>query len=86
MRRRAAQEFQAAAVSVLQAVLDEGNGQLRHVNADPVAAILLRCVNGCAAATERVEHEAARIAARQNDALQQCHGLLRRIAEAFLMP
>ena len=51
----AAHEFQAAAVGVLQAVLDEGNGQLRHVYADPVAAVLLGGVNGRAAAAERVE-------------------------------
>src|ERR1035437_1820807 len=80
---RAAHKFQAAAVSVLQAVFDEGNRELRHVNADPVPAILLRCVNRRAAAAEGVEHEVARIAARQNDALQQRHGLLRRVAEAF---
>lgn len=34
-------EFHLDAVGVLQAVLDERNGQLRHVNADPVAAEFL---------------------------------------------
>src|ERR1035437_8320661 len=80
---RAAHKFQAAAVSVLQAVFDEGNRELRHVNADPVPAILLRCVNRRAAAAEGVEQEVARIAARQNNALQQRDGLLRRVAETF---
>jgi len=31
MRRRAAHEFQAGAVGVLQAVFDEGDGELRDV-------------------------------------------------------
>jgi hypothetical protein len=39
----------------LQAVLDEGNGESGHVNADPVAAEFLGGVNGRAAAAERVE-------------------------------
>src|ERR1035437_6397348 len=80
---RAAHKFQAAAVCVLQAVFDEGNRELRHVYADPVPAILLRCVNRRAATAEGVEHEVAGIAAGLDDSLQQCHGLLRWISEAF---
>jgi hypothetical protein len=47
----------------LQAVLDEGNGELGHVYANPVAAKFLGGVNGRAAAAERVEHHVAGIAA-----------------------
>ena len=71
------------AVGVLQAVLDERNGQLRHVNADPVAAEFLGGVNRRAAAAERVQHHVAGIAAGLDDPLQQRHGLLRRVAETF---
>jgi hypothetical protein len=41
----------------LQAVFDERNGKLRHINADPVAAEFLGGVNRRAAAAERVEDE-----------------------------
>ena len=80
----AGHEFQPGAVGVLQAVLDEGNGELRHVNADPVAAEFLGGVNGRAAAAERVQHHVAGIAAGLDDPLQQRHRLLRRVAETFL--
>jgi hypothetical protein len=43
----------------LQAVFDERNGELRHVNADPVAAEFLGGVNGGATAAERVENQSA---------------------------
>ena len=39
-----------------QAVLDDGNGELRDINADPIAVELLGGVNRRAAAAERVEH------------------------------
>ena len=77
-------EFQAGAVGVLQAVLDEGNGELRHVNADPVATEFLGGVNRRAAAAERIQHHVAGIAAGLDDPLQQRHGLLRRVAETFV--
>ena len=80
-------EFHPAAVGVLQAVLDEGNGQVRHINADPVAAEFLGGVNRRAAAAERVEHHVAGIAAGLDDPLQQRHRLLRRssrIAQPFM--
>ena len=50
-------EFHPAAVGVLQAVLDERNGELSNINADPVAAEFLGGVNRRAAAAERVQHQ-----------------------------
>ena len=54
------------------------------VDADPVAAHLLRRMNGGAAAAERVEHHVAGIGGGGEDAFEQGHGFLRGVAEAFL--
>lgn len=43
----------------MPAVLDEANGQLRHVNADPVAAESLGGVNRRVTAASQVEHHVA---------------------------
>ena len=68
---------------LLQAILLQGDRQVRDVDADPAAAELLRRGDGRAAATERIEHHVAGVAAGLDDAFQQGDGLLRGVAEAF---
>jgi hypothetical protein len=64
------------AESIFKTVLDEIDGEIRHINADPLATRLLRCVNRCAAAAKRVEDGVAGIATGVEDALKQGDGLL----------
>ena len=79
----AADEFHAAFVGVEQPRLDERDGELRDVDANPVAAQLLGGVNRRAAAAEWVEHQIAGVAAGLDDALQQGDGLLRWVVKAL---
>ena len=71
------------AEGVFEPFLDERNGEVRDVYADPLAVELLRGVNGCAATAERVEHHVAFVAAGGNDAFQQGQRLLCWITKAF---
>ena len=70
-------------VSRVQAVLHQGNCQIGDVNSDPFPAESLGHRDGRAAATERVEHHVALVAARLDDALQQGFRLLRGVAKTF---
>ena len=63
--------LQAGLEGVLEPFFDERNGEVRDVDADPLAVELLRGVNGRAATAERVEHHVAFVAAGGNDAFQQ---------------
>ncbi len=47
-------------VAAREAVLDEANGQVRDVDADPTAAEGLGGIDRRAAAAERIEHKIAR--------------------------
>ncbi len=67
----------------MQALLDEGDGEMRNVDADPAAVQALGHVQGGAAAAEGVQHQVAFVAAGSDDALQQGFGLLGGVAEAF---
>jgi hypothetical protein len=54
---------------IVQALLYEGNGQVRNVNTNPLPSELLRRMYGCATAAERVQHKVAGVAGSANDAL-----------------
>ena len=69
---------------IAQPPLDQRYCQMRHINADPLAAQFLRRMNRGAAATKGVKDHIARIGRGGNDALQQGNGFLRGIAKAFL--
>ena len=66
---------------VFEPFLDERNGEVRDVYADPFAFEFLRGVNGCAAAAEWIKNHVTFIAAGFDDALQKRERLLRGIAE-----
>ena len=69
---------------VAQALLDQADGEVGDVDADPLPPELLRRVDGGAAAAERVEHHVAGVGGGGDDALEQGEGLLGGVAEAFL--
>jgi hypothetical protein len=70
-----------AGEGVFQAALNQRDGEVRYVYADPPAAEFLRGVDRGAAAAERVEHHVAGVAARGQDAFKQGDGLLCGIAK-----
>ena len=77
---------QVLAEGVAQAVADEGDGDVRDVDPDPVAVEPFGRGNRGAAAAERVEDDIALGAAGVDDAFEQGFGLLGGVAEAFLVP
>ena len=62
---------------------DQGNGEVRDVDAYPFAPELLGRVDRRTATAERIDHHVARVAAGPNDAFKQGYGLLRGVAEIF---
>ena len=68
---------------VLEPGLDERDGQVRDVDADPATAELLRRDRRRAAAAEGVEDDVALIGRGADDALEQRLGLLSWVAEAL---
>ena len=59
-----------------QPLLDQRNGYVRNVNANPCAAELLCCMDRGAAAAEWIKHHVARVRGGSNDAFQQSNRLL----------
>ena len=74
---------QFVAEGVLQAVLDEVDGQVGDVDADPAALQAFGHGHRGAAAAEGVQDHVAFVAAGPDDALQQGFRLLGGVAEAF---
>ena len=74
---------QIIAEGVVQAVPDQRDGQVGNVDADPAAVEPFRRGHRCTTPAERVQHHVALVAAGPDDALQQCFGFLRGVAEAF---
>ena len=74
---------QLRAEGVVQALLDQGDGQMRDVNADPAPFQPLGHGDGGAAAAEGVQDHIAFVAGGIDNALQQRLGLLGGVAEAF---
>ena len=68
---------------VAQAVADEADGQMGHVDANPAAIELFGRMNGGAAATKGIKHHIALVGGGFQDALQQGDGFLGGVAEAF---
>ena len=56
---------------VAQAVADEADGQMGHVDSEPAAIEFIRRMNGGAAATKGIKHHIALIGGGLEDALQQ---------------
>ena len=77
-------KLQILAERIAQPALDQIDGEIGDINADPLPPGLLCRVYRRAATAERVEHHVAFVAARGNDAFQQSQWLLRRIAEGFV--
>ena len=73
----------ALAEGVPQPVLDQRDGQVGDVDADPAAFEPLRDGDSRPAAAEGIEHEVAFVAAGFDDPFQQGFGLLSGIAEAL---
>ena len=69
---------------IAQPLFDQPDGKVGHVDPDPLPPQFLRRVHGGAAAAERIEHHIAGIGRGIQDALQQRHGFLGGVAEAFL--
>jgi hypothetical protein len=69
---------------VLEAPLDQCNGKMRDVDADPLPAEFFRGMNGGAAAAKGIEDDVAGVGGGGDDAFEQRDGLLRGVAEAFL--
>src|ERR1035437_2407511 len=74
-------KLQLFAERIFQTSLNEIDGEIRDINADPVPTQLLRPVNRRAATAERVEHKPAGIGAGFNNAFKKSLRLLRGIAE-----
>ena len=68
---------------VVEAFLDQTDGEVGDVDADPTPAKFLGGVHRGAATAERVEDEIVGVAAGRDDPFEQGDGLLRRVAEAF---
>ena len=73
-----------AGEGVLEAALDEADGEVGDVYADPAAAELLGGVGCRPAAAEGIEDEVAGVAAGQEDAFKEGERLLGGVAQAFL--
>ncbi len=65
------------------AILNHLAGLYANVNANPRHTKILRCMNGRAAAAERVKYYASIEIACLENALQECNRLLCRIAKIF---
>jgi hypothetical protein len=62
------------------------DGEVRDVDSNPASPEAFGRLDGGAAAAERVEHKVPLVAARRDNALQESHRLLRRIAEPLFRP
>ena len=69
---------------VVQTLLDEADGEVGDVDADPAAIEALRGGDGSAATAEGIENYVAFVGAGLDDAFEQGFGLLRWVAEALL--
>src|SRR5580704_3482285 len=69
---------------VFQTPLNQVNGEMSDIDADPATVQLLRGVDGGAAAAERIENQIAFVGGGGNDAFKQREGLLGRVAEVLM--
>ena len=76
--------FDLRAEGIGEALLDESDGQVGNVDADPAAVEPLRDLNGGAAAAEGIEDQIAFVGTGFEDAFEQGFGLLGGVAEAFI--
>ena len=76
--------FDFGAEGVGEALLDEADGEVGNVDADPAAVEALGYLNGGAAAAEGVEDEVAFVGAGFDDAFEEGFGFLGGVAEALL--
>ena len=72
------------AVGVVEAGLDEADGEVGDVDADPAAVEFLGDLNGGSAAAEGVEDYVAFVGGGAEDAFEESFGFLGGIAETFL--
>ena len=72
------------AEGVGEALLDEADGEVGDVDADPAAVEALRDLDGGAAAAEGVEDEVAFVGTGFDDAFEEGFGLLGGVAETLL--
>ena len=72
------------AEGVGEALLDEADGEVGDVDADPAAVEALRDLDGGAAAAEGIENEVAFVGAGFDDAFEEGFGFLGGVAEALL--
>lgn len=70
-------------IHLLHTAFDEGDGQECNVYADPGAAQLFGCCDGCATATKWIQDDVAGVGAGLDDALQEGQRFLGGIAELF---
>ena len=76
--------FDLGAEGVGEALLDEADGEVGDVDADPAAVEALRDLDGGAAAAEGVEDEVALVGTGFDDAFEKGFGFLSGVAEALL--
>lgn len=69
---------------IVEARLDEANGEVGDIDADPAAVKLLRNLNCGATATERIEDNIAFVGRCAENAFEESFGFLGGVAEAFL--
>jgi hypothetical protein len=68
---------------VVQALLDQRDGEVRDVDPDPLPPELLRGMDGRAAAAEGVEHDVGGVAGCLDDALEESEGFLGRVTKTL---
>src|ERR1700686_1618278 len=77
-------ELDLFAERIPQPALDQIDGEIGDIDADPFAPEFLRRVNGGAASAKWIEHDIPRIAARADDAFEKGLRFLCREAETLL--
>jgi hypothetical protein len=70
--------------STVHPLLDQSDGEVGHVDPDPLPPELFRRIDRRAAAAERIEHHVAGVGRGGHDPFEQGAGLLGGVAEAFL--
>jgi hypothetical protein len=76
--------FDFGAVAIGEALLDEADGEVGDINANPAAIKALGGLDGGAATTEGIKDEVSLVGAGFEDAFEEGFGLLGGVAEAFL--
>ena len=76
--------FDLGAEGVGEALLDEADGEVGDVDADPAAVEALRDLDGGAAAAEGIENDVAFVGTGFDDAFEEGFGFLGGVAETLL--